>query len=111
MDERRYQRFGCAGPVRVWGMLAALLLAAVLASPAWAAEEFGLVSAVDRSAGTMTIDGRPLAVDDETEFRDLEGAPMAFSAFPVPAELEVVAVYYEAEGDRLRSVRITELPR
>ena len=90
---------------------ALLLVAALLGAPAGAAERFGLVGAVDRAGRTMTIDGEVYGVADETEIRGRDGRPLPLSQFPVPGPLEVVAVYYEAEGGHLRSVRITELPR
>lgn len=111
MDQGRHGRVGRGAPGRVTGALAALLLAALLASPATAGERFGLVGAVDRSANTMTIDGQVFAVDDETEMRDRDGNALSLASFPAPGELEAVAVYYEAEGGRLRSVRITDLPQ
>ncbi len=111
MDQDRQGRAESAARLRVTGILGALLLAALLAAPAGAEERFGLVGAVDRSAGTMSIDGELYTVDRETAIRNAEGSSISFAEFPVPAELEAVAVYYEADGDRLRSVRITDLPR
>ena len=111
MDELRKGRTrGEAGRAR--GISPALLLLAVLvAVPAGAAERFGLVGTVDRAAQTVAIDGVVYSVDDDTEIRDREGKALSFSAFPVPGALEVVAVYYEAEGGRLRSLRLTEMPK
>src|SRR6056297_1246826 len=85
-------------------LLVCLLLASLLSTQASRAATLGVVTAIDRAAGELAIDGQVYRVDSFSEVRQSNAA----------GEEEVAAWYslnkgdyviYSVEGDRIKSLR------